>query len=182
MSQELVNSLNKQVEQHIHGQGREEILAQLEQSPTPDTIAKITHDLIMMMDGQASQRGAPLEMDVIMGVATETIDILVEILEAMGQAQGDPEDIREETLIKTLLLHMETIGDDPEEKAAAQQLLQGLMADGSVDMAMKHINSKADASPEQMQAAGAAMIAPQQTPVAAGVRQGLMDQQPGAVQ
>jgi hypothetical protein len=174
MSQELVNKLNKQVEQHIHGQGKEDILAQLEAAPTADTVAKITYDLIVLMAQQAESRGAGLEIEVLMGVATETIDILIEIMEAMGAPIEGQDEVREEALIKALILHMEAVEDDPEEKAAAQELLAQLMEDGTMDETMNHINSKASASPEQMQQAGAAMVQPQQKPLAAGVQRGLM--------
>ena len=173
MSQELVNSLVSQVEQHLHGPAREQILGQLEQNPTADTLAEITYKTIMGVDQQASQRGAPVEIDVLLGVATETIDLLIEIMEAMG-VQFKPEEMREETLIKIVLLHMQAVEGDPEEKAAAEELLAQLTSDGTMDQAMAHINKQADASPEQMQAAGQQMAAPKLNPVSAGVRQGLM--------
>ena len=173
MSQQLVDSLNKQVEQHLHGKAREGILAQLEQAPTPDTMAQIVYELMSLMAQQAEGRGAGLEIEVLMGVATEAIDILIEILEAMGQA-GNPDELREETLIKVLLIHMAEVENDPEEKAAAQELLAEITGDGTLQSTMDHINSKAGASPEQMQQAGAAMVQPQQKPLAAGVQRGLM--------
>lgn len=173
--QELVTSLVKQVEQHIHGRAREEILAKLEQSPTADTMAQIVYDLVMLMDQQASTRGAPLGVDVLMGVATETIDMLIEIMEAMG-IKPNVDELREETLIKIILLHMKAVEDDPEEKAAAQELLAELTSDGTMDQVMDHIGQRANMSSEQMQMAGQSMAGPRQNPVAAGVRQGLMNQ------
>ncbi len=109
-----------------------------------------------------------------MGVATETIDMLVEIMEAMG-IKLNPEEIGEESLMKMVLLHMKAVEGDPEQKAAAQELLASLAEDGTVDETMAHINGKASASPEEMQAAGAQMGAPQRKPVAAAVQQGLME-------
>ena len=173
MSQELVNSLVTQVEQHIHGPAREQILAQLSENPTADTMAEITHSTIMAMDQQAAERGAPLDIDVLMGVATETIDMLIEILEAMG-AEVNPDEMREETLLKTVMLHMKEVEGDPEQQAAAQELLAVLGADGTLEQSMDHINQKASASKEEMQMVGQQMAAPQPKPVAAGVRQGLM--------
>ena len=173
MTQQLVDSLITQVEQHIHGQAREDILARLSENPTADTMAEVTHTTIMEMDRQAADRGAPLDIDVLMGVATETIDMLIEILEAMG-VKVNVEEMREETLLKTVMLHMKHVEGDPEQKAAAEELLIALSADGTMEQSMMHINKKADASTEQMAAAGAQMASPQPKPVAAGVRQGLM--------
>lgn len=175
MSQAQVDKLNKQVEQHIHGRKREQILDQFSRNPTADAVASITYDLIRKMDEQASQRNSPLELDVLMGVATETIDILVEIMEAMG-INMDPNEMREEALMKMVLLHMQFVEDDPEEKAAAQELLMALQEGGEFDQGMEYIQKRASASPEELQAAGAAMVSPQQTPMAAGVQQGLMNQ------
>ena len=179
MTQALVDKLNHQVEQHIHGRQREKILTQLQKNPTADAVASLTYELITGMDKQAEERGAPIGLDVILGVATETIDILVEIMEAMG-VEMDPEEMRSESLMKMVLLHMQMVEDDPAEKAAAQEMLVALTEDGSIDQSMEYISKAANASPEQMQQAGQVIATPQQDPLAAGVQQGLMN--PGAMQ
>ena len=173
--QALVDSLNKQVEQHIHGPGRERILSLLQRNPTADAVASITYEMIMDMDQQAVENAAPLGMDIILAVATETIDMILEIMEAMG-TQINPDEMRNESLLKIALLHMQQVeqGGDPQEIEAAKAMLSALGESGMVGEAMNHINSKADARPEQMQAAGMQMIAPKQNPMAAGVQQGLM--------
>lgn len=170
--QEMIIGLTKQVEQHLHGRAREQILQKIEQSPTADTLAGIVYELIMLMDQQSGQRGAPLQVEVLMAVATETIDMLIEIMDAMG-IDPNVDEMREETLIKLLLLHMQQVENDPEEKAAAEELLAELTADGTMDQAMDHITSKAGMSPEQMQASG--QRSPQRNPMAAGIQQGLMN-------
>lgn len=174
MSQQLVDKLVYQVEQHIHGRQREKILSQLERNPTSDAVASLTYELITKMDKQATDRNADIGIDVILAVATETIDMLVEILEAMGALQTSPDELREESLMKMVLLHMQMVEDDPAEKAAAQELLAAMVEDGSMDEAMTHIQQQASASPEQMQMMGAQAAMPQQKPVAAGVQRGLM--------
>ena len=176
MSQQLVDSLNQQVEAHLHGPGREEVLQRLEQDPSADTIAQVTYDLIMAMDSQANQRGTPLDLDVLMGVATETIDILVEIVQAMG-SKAKPDELREESLLKIVLLHMKAVEGDPEQTAAAQEMLAALTEDGTMQQSMDYINNRASASPEQMQQAGQRLgqqMGPQRKPVSAAVQQGLM--------
>lgn len=169
MAQELVDRLVSQIEKVIHGQGRGSILKQLEQSPTADTLATIVYQMIVNLEARAAARGGPLDIDVLMGVATDTIDMLIEIAAAMGI-----EIAPDETLIKVLLLHMKEVEDDPEEKAAAAELLEQMTADGSMEMSMAYVNERADASLEQMQAMGAQMIGPQQKPLVAGIKQGLM--------
>ncbi len=173
MTQDLVNSLVSQVEKYIHGPAREQIITQIEQNPTADTLAEITYSTIIGIDQQSVERGSPVDIDVLMGVATETIDLLVEIMEAMG-VQMNPDEIREETLLKIVMLHMQAVENDPEEKAAAEQLLATLAEDGTLEQSMQYIEQRAGSSQEEMAAAGQQMAAPQQTPVAAGVRQGLM--------
>ncbi len=177
MSQQLVDSLNKQVEQKIHGEGRDQILAQLEQDPTAKTLGTVTYEVVMAVDTQAAERGAPVDLDVLMGVATETIDMLIEIMQAMG-IELVPAEMQEEALLNLVMLHMQAVEGDPEQKAAAEELLIALDADGTLDSSMEHINEKADASPEQMAQAGLSMGAPKQKPLAAGVKQGLMNQGP----
>jgi len=173
MTQALVDSLVSQVERHIHGRGRDEILQKLEQNPTADTVAEVTHTTIMDIDTQAAQRGAPIEIDVIIGVATEIIDMLIEIMDAMG-IQTNPDELREESLIKVAILHGESVEGDPEQKAASEAVLAALVEDGTMDMSMAHINEQASAEEGQMRAAGRQMAGPARDPVSAGVEQGLM--------
>lgn len=179
MSQHIVNRLIKQVERLLHGAKREQILRQLEENPTADNLAQTTYDLVISMDQQASQGGASLGIDVLLAVAVEIIDLLLEMLEAMG-IKFKPDEMREESLIKLVMLHMQAVEGDPEEQAAARELLEEMMADGSVDQTMEHINQVSDASPKQMRTAAQQMTAPRRKPIAAGVEQGLM--QPGVQQ
>ena len=173
MSQELVNGLVSQIEKQLHGPKREQVLSTLEQNPTADTMAEIVHTIIMDIDTKAADRKTPLDLDVLMGLATETIDMLIEILEAMG-VQINADEMREETLLKIVLLHMKSVEGDPEAMAGAQELVEAMTADGSMEDSMKHIAGKEGVNPEQMQATGTAMAGPQQKPLAAGVQQGLM--------
>ncbi len=175
MTQDLVNRLNAQVSDQIHGPAREKILSQFEGSPDAETMAEVTYRIVIDVDSQANSRGAPLGIDVLMGVATETIDTLIEMLQAMGVTLNEDE-MREETLIRVVMLHGESVKDDPEEKAAAQELLAQLTDDGTIQGAMNHIGEKADKTPEEIMAAGQQMAGPQQNPLAAGVQQGLMNQ------
>lgn len=174
MTQDLVNRLVSQVEKHIHGPQREQLLKKLEANPTADTLAEATYNTIVAIDAQASQRGAGVSLDVLLGVATETIDMLIEIMQAMG-IQLNPDEMREETLLKIVMLHMEKVGDDPEEKAAAEAVLAQMVDDGTMGESMDHIVSKADASPDEIIAAGGGPPGPQKKPMAAGIQQGLMN-------
>ena len=169
-----INQIVTKVEQYIHGAAREQIISQLEQNPTAKAVAAITYKIVIGADEQATQKGVSLELDILMAVATEAIDMLIEIMEAMG-AKFNADEMREESLLQLVILHMEQVGDDPEEKAAAEEMLAVLTEDGTMQKSMEHIDSKADASSEQMLAAGQQMVAPQKKPVAAGVQRGLME-------
>lgn len=174
--EELTERLISQVEQHIHNRGRDEIVEQLQAEPTAQTVGQITYDLIMAMDEQAKQRGAPIDLEVLLPVATETIDMLVEIMEAMGTKE-DLQTLREEAMMALVMIHMKAVEDDPEAKAAARELMQALADEGMFAEGMGYIEKRADADPDEMRARGqqmAAEMAPKQNPVAAGVQQGLM--------
>ena len=80
------------------------------------------------------------------------------------------------------MLHMKTVEDDPEEKAAAQELLAAMTADGTMKQSLDYVASKASASPEEMATAGQAMLGPKQKPLAAGVQKGLMQPSKGVPQ
>ena len=170
MTQQIVNQLVAEVEKQLHGPMREQMLQKLEASPTADTVAEAAHNTVMAIDGSSD---APIELDILLAVVTETIDMMVEVMEAMG-IEMNSEEMREEALMKVIILHMESIGDDPEQKAVMQEILEEMMADGTLDEGMNTIASRADQSHAQMAEAGVAMAAPQQKPLAAGIKQGLM--------
>jgi hypothetical protein len=170
----IIQTLNSQVEQVFLGPQEEQITSALAANPTADTIAQITYDTIIAIDQQAASRGAPLDLDVLIPVATEAIDLLIEILLAIGRVKINEAEMREESLIKVALLHMRAVEGNPEKQMAAREMLAVLANDGDLERSMQHINEQSSATPDQMQAAGSAIAAPKQNPVAAGVSRGLM--------
>ena len=175
---EQYQALVDSVSDYLHGDARDQVAQSLAGAgdKLAETMASITYQVVTQVAEQASGE-MDLEIDMLLGVATETIDFLIEIAQAVGAPVGDLDDLRGRVLMLTVQAHMAKVQDDPEEVAAAKELLAQMMEDGTFDQGMAYVNSKIQAEgldPANIQAQGVRMAQPQPDPLAAGVRQGLM--------
>lgn len=182
---DFTNQLIAEAIDYIHGKAKTEIVDLL--TKTEDTSGtmgamafKITKGLLdkhkdagMAMD---------IEMNVAMGLATEVIDMQLEILERVQtETPFDPQRLREDSLIKAITMYGEQFEDDPEAKEAASTMLRGMIQDGTTDKAFGYINKRASqegANLQDMKRQGMGLLetnAPQKTPMAEGVQRGLME-------
>ena len=187
--QEFISQLTAEAVEYLHGRARKDVVRKLTQSTnTPETMGAITYKLARGLLEKHKKAGMSMELDmgVAMGVATEIIDMQVEMLERVAPDKlGDPQKTREDALLRTMLLHAEQLGDDPAAKEEAQQMLRGFMQDGTVDQAFGYVNQRAaqeGVSVDDMMLAGnklaAQAVGGGQKPLAQGVQQGLMNQPP----
>jgi hypothetical protein len=177
----MIQELSDGISDYIHGDARQQIVDGLAgaQDDLDDTIAALSYGIMTQVSEQiAEESPQAVTFDVLLPLATETIDFLVEMVEAMQMPVDDVQDLRERSLMKMIQMHMAKVGDDPEQLAIAQEMLAE-MTPGEVDEAMSYAQKKAEAegaSPEDIDAMAAQMLQPRQDPLAAGVQQGLMDQ------
>ena len=179
--EQVFERLSDAVSDYIHGDGRDAIVAGLAESTESldGTIGAMTYEIVHQTAEQIEGPEADVvDMDMLFGLATETIDYLIEVAHAMNLPTGDDDDLRADSLIKAVELHMATVQDDPEEVAAAQEMLAVLMEDGTFDEGSAYVNQrlqKEGVDPASVQAEGHRMAAGGgQDPLAAGVQQGLM--------
>lgn len=164
----------------IHGPARDKVLQTFEQDPSPKAAAGILYKPAIQAIKQAEQAGVEVEEEFIFAVVADGIDMLAEILEAMGQMEDSEQalnEFRQATLMEILMLHAEQVGDDPDQREAAQQALALYAEDGTLEQVIGDVESQAKGAgmdPEQLRAEGQQMAAPRQNPVAEGVQQGLM--------
>jgi hypothetical protein len=198
--QELLSQMVAEAVDYIHGKARGEIINQLDNAvDVSETMAAITYKTTRGLLERHKKQGMSMEMDMslAMGLATEVLDMQVEMWERMNpETQMDTQRLREDALLRTLMAHAENVGDDPAAKEEAAMMLRGFMQDGSVDQAFGYVNQRAandgldieaiiragnqmltrnHAEDPQMQSRRARATA-QPTPMAAGVQQGLMAQ------
>ena len=131
-----------------------------------------------------------------MGVATEVIDMQMELLGAVDKTiNANPAKMREDALLYTMMQHAEMMADDPNAQSDAAVQLRGMMQDGSVDEAFGYINERSaeeginvddmirrgDDLRSRAEEGRAAKSGPgpQMNPMAEGVQQGVQEQQGG---
>ena len=119
---------------YIFGKGEQSISKQLmEAQELGDTIGQITMTLVKEGMDQASGAGKELDLDIIMGVATEVIDSLIQLADALKLDVGDVEQLQAHSLIAAVNAYIMTANPSPEEREAAMFMLEQMEQDGTVD-------------------------------------------------
>jgi hypothetical protein len=178
--EDAMRRISEGIAETIHGPARERILQTFEQDPSPKAAAGVLYKPARQAIGQAEQAGVEVEEEFIFSVVADGIDMLAEILEAMGQLEDSEQalnEFRQATLMEVLMLHAEQVGDDPDQRQAAQQALAMYAEDGTLDQVIGTVEKQAKGAgldPEQLRAEGQQMAMPKRDPVAEGVEQGLM--------
>lgn len=174
---QTVQAIVDEITNYIHGPARDHIISTFtnEQGDIAETIAAMSYRIVRESIDKVEGQG-PVDIDIVLGVATETIDLLLEILDALG-VKYDPEEMREDTLLRMTALHMEQVGNDPEQKAIAQAALEEMMVDGSYQEAMgaaEGMMRKHGVDPSQAAQAGEQMAMGPRDELSQGVSRGLM--------
>lgn len=185
---DFINALVAEAVDYVHVQNRDKIVELIGKSDdTAGTMGAITYKLTRGLIEKHKKQGLSLdiEMDTAMGVATEVIDMLMEIQERVEtDTPINAQKTREDALLNVMMQHAETLSDDDVSREDAAVMLRGMMQGGEVDQAFGYVNKRAEEegiNPNDMMRQGTELAkqasearAPQQKPVAAGVQQALM--------
>lgn len=128
---------------HIFGKGEQGIVEQLSQAQGEElgrVMGEITFALVQEAAHQAEQSGRELSMDILMGVATEVIDDLTDLIDAHGIEVTDKD--REYALLYAQQLYQQTLNPSDEEQAAAKQQLAQFKQGGELDTATKYVQQR----------------------------------------
>lgn len=126
---------------HIFGKGEQGIVEQIQQADEPGRVmGEITFALVQEAAHQAEQAGRELSMDILMGVATEVIDDLTQLMEAHGMEVKQQD--REYALLYAQQLYVQSSNPTDDERNAAKQTLAGMKEDGSLDTATKYVQQR----------------------------------------
>lgn len=180
---DVIRKISDGITNVIHGEGRPMILQELEKDPTPKTAAMLIYKPVSQGIEQAEARGVDADADFIFGVATDGIDQMLEILQAMGKVGEDEQSeemFREQALMNLVAIHGEQVEDDPQVKADAELRLAEMAEDGTLAQGIQSWDKKArerGVDPNEYLQEGVAMIQPQRKPLAAGIERGLNDGQ-----
>ena len=167
------------ISDYLHGEARDQIAGTLadQEIPLDESVAAMAYStLTQAVDQVEGADPSVLEMDNLLFLATETIDFLLEIADAVGK-DYDPQEIRERSFFELIQLHMARMEGDPEQQEIARQMLEEMAGDGTLDQAEKYITDRVKATggdPAQMDGMAQQMMQPRQDPLAGAVQQGLM--------
>ncbi len=159
----------------IYGKGQKGIARQLKDAKhLPQAVGMVTLQLVKTAADQASAAGREFDLDMVLGCATEIIDSLFQMARALKLDVGDPEQASTEALFVAIQAYQASTPPGSEEQEAAKAMLAQMQQDGTVDegvAALQEMGAKAGVDPF-------AAEEPQQTPLAQGVRAGLMGGMP----
>lgn len=134
--QKLYDNLLAGLLEFVWGKGKPDIQRQLQQA-NADTLATvighITFALVQQGAEQAEQRGLQPDVNLLLGVATETIESLEKMAAAMN-LQFDPKAVSLQALVQTLTDYSQSLPPDSpsqqEAKEALAELGQGTIQQG----------------------------------------------------
>lgn len=184
---QMIQELSDGISDYLHGPARDTVSKGLSESADEldDTIAAMSYQTMTEVTKQIAEVSPEMvTIDILMPLATETIDYMIEIAQAVGAPIQDEQDLRERSLVKMIEIHLSNpeVAEDPEQQAIAQEYLAEMMQDGSFDEIDSFLAEKIRAEggdPDQVRQQGQQMAQqmaqPKQDPLAQGVQQGLMD-------
>lgn len=127
--------------QHIFGKGEAGIVKRMQEADDPGRVmGEIVFALLREVGHQAEEQGKELVWDVLIGVATEMIDDITELMSAHGMDLTDQQ--REYALLYAQQLYVETYQPSTDERAAAQQQLGQFQQSGEFDQAVSYIQQR----------------------------------------
>ena len=184
----LLDQLVAEAVEYVHVKARDQVVDALRKTDnTAATMGAITYKMSRGLLEKHRERGLnfDIDMNLAMGLATETIDMLGEVVERVNpNAAMNLDKVKEDALLHTVALHGEQLDkeDNPEVRAQAKAAMRGYMQDGSVDAAFGYMNQRASVeglNTNDMMRQGGEMAKAsmgkqaQRHPIAAGVEQGL---------
>ena len=180
---DLMQTLSDGISDYLHGPARDHLATAMSspEGPLEDTVAATAYQTLTEVSKQIAQMDPGMvTIDILLPLATETIDFLIEIADAVGANIPDEQDLRERSLIKMIEIHLSNpeVAEDPEQRAIAEEYLAEMVQDGTYQEAERMVNEKIKqegGSPEQAEQMAMQMLQPKQDPLAQGVQQGLME-------
>jgi len=149
VDQMFIDQMTAEATMYIFDSARQEVLdAIINTENTAEAIGATTYKVTKGLLEKHKKVGLSLGADMSHAVAlgTEVTDMLVDMVQAaQPNAILNPDKLREESLMRTTVMHgedVEKIGD-PEAKEEAQVMYASMMQDGTVDQAMGYVNSRA---------------------------------------
>lgn len=129
---------------HIYGKGEAGIVELLSKTQPADmgrVLGEVVFSLVREAAKQATHAGRDVGVDILMGVATEVIDDIVELMDAHGVTISDND--KQFALMYAQHLYQQLLGTPSEDdRNAAKQALAQSRQDGTLDTAVSYVQQK----------------------------------------
>lgn len=127
--------------EHLFGKGEQGVVQRMTESQDPaKTLGEIVFVMVKEAADQAGQAGRDIDMDILMGVATELIDDISELMEAAGTPID--EKARGDALLYAQQFYVESADLSEDDINAAKQSLASMHEGGEVDEAVSYIQQR----------------------------------------
>jgi len=184
---ELVENMVLDAMEYVHGRGTDNILRVLRETEgTAHTVAEAAYRVVKRVakKNEATARVA-MDMDMMLGVATETIDMVVEVAQAANTLNpgANLQSLKGDALLGMSVMHGTALGaPTTDQKAQAATDMRDYMADEGTRKAFDYVASRANEqglNVNDMVRAGNQLLYGSRTPVEdrlkAGITEGLRD-------
>ena len=129
---------------HVFGKGEKGIVERLGASNTQEELTRSLGQTVFILvqeaAHQAEQAGVELDMDMLMGAATQLIDDIGDLMEANGKPI--PEDVRGDALLFAQQLYVESSNPTDEDREAAKMDLAEQRTSGQLDEAVSFVQQR----------------------------------------
>jgi hypothetical protein len=131
---EVVETMVAGLKEHIYGPAEADMVKMLKQSQdVGQDIGAATLALVQSAADQATQSGIEFDLDMMMGVASEIIDSLLSMAEAVGVIESaDDDGLRGDAMMAAVHGYIATLQPGSDEQEAAKQMLQQMQDSGMV--------------------------------------------------
>jgi hypothetical protein len=129
--------------EHVFGKGEQGIVKRMSEAEAEDVgrvCGEMVFSLVREAAKQAESAGHELSIDMLLGVATELIDDISELMEAYGKPMDEKQ--REFALLYAQQLYVENSNPTDEEREAAKQSLSAMRESGDVATATEYVQQR----------------------------------------
>lgn len=126
---------------YVFGPGEQGIVDAMQKADQPGRVlGEVVFSLVQEAAKQAKSQNNDLNMDILMGVATELIDDITELMHAHGMDIQQKD--REFALLYAQQLYVQNYNPTADDREAAKAQLGQYQQDGSVDTAVKYVQQR----------------------------------------
>jgi hypothetical protein len=164
MDQETFETMVAGLLEHLMGKARDATVKKLRKAKNVAREAGLlTFHYVQMAAHQAEDAGREIDLDMMLGVATEIAETLMKMATAAKVKVADPEQFMAEAVLTAVQAYVASVPPGSEEQEAAKGMLAQMQADGTVEQGateLKRLGQKMGVDPF----AGAQQEQPQQPP------------------